>query len=83
MPGRVRWAVSMVPSTELPSTRTIWSTSGRFGRTTSRFRASLRAGITMVTVGLALRAIGGTPSVLAGVGQHSRWATAVIRSVPP
>src|SRR4249919_197062 len=59
--GRTRCAVSIVPSTELPSTTMISWTAGRTaaiaGSTTSRFRASLRVGTTTDTRGLPLRCI--------------------------
>ena len=59
--GRTRCAVSMLPSTECPSTTMISCTAGRTaaiaGRTTSRLRASLRVGTTTDTRGLPLRCI--------------------------
>src|SRR6476469_9189056 len=67
--GRTRGAVSIVPSTELPSTTMISWTAGRTaaiaGSTTSRFRASLRVGTTTDTRGLPLRCIDVLPPTAA------------------
>ncbi|OLT10035.1 hypothetical protein BJF78_29350 [Pseudonocardia sp. CNS-139] len=51
IPGHSSRATSTVPSTECPSTRITSWTCGSLGRTTRRFAASFKAGMTIEIVG--------------------------------
>ena len=82
--GQSLRATSMVSSTEFPSTTTISSTVGIRSATYGRFSASLRAGITTVTVG-SRDASEPSPSGVPGSnsGSNSVISSSTARGVSP